>query len=353
MIFKKIKSAIFFIFFSTILTSAHADIPTIKAIGGEGTNIHWLDIKKREESTAGPGFFPNHCGQSVEVIKTSSALPSQGQFKYDGTNLNDNNPLTAWVEGRPGYGIGEYFEVKQYHVNTIYNGYQYSPSSWKNNSRVKKFKVYVNNMPLAYLELTDEMGSQKFNLPNHLKFYDKIPVYKFEIVEVYKGLKYADVAISHVDFIGCCFSKNTTIQGNSKSFSISKIKNGQKIHLVNINSGTVSNTKIVSTTKQKHLTLLKISTSTKQIEITPDHPLYVKNYGFISISKILKIKGLTNYNKLINTIELLTWNSKTSKLEYEKPNRIKLINGFFNTYNIVKLSKGTNFIANGFVTKIY
>jgi len=62
---------------------------------------------------------------------------------------------------------------------------------------------------------------------------------------------------------------------------------------------------------------------------------------------------MENYEELINDIEILTWNSKTKKLEFEKLSNIQLVHGHFETYAILELKKGNTYIANGFVTKTY
>jgi hypothetical protein len=88
-------------------------------------------------------------------------------------------------------------------LNVIYNGYQSSPKRWIENSRVKIFRVYRDNNPLCYLFLKDEMGKQYFDLPRSSGNADQEHIYKFEIVEVYKGTKWADVAISEINYANC------------------------------------------------------------------------------------------------------------------------------------------------------
>ncbi len=151
----------------------------------------------------------------------------------------------------------------------------------------------------------------------------------------------------------CCFSLNTNIQSSSGSDNISLINAGHKILNVDINSGETTETEILKTTKQTHLSLFKITTDTKQIEITPNHPLYIKDYGFISLGKVLNNMGLCDFSELINKIEILTWNEHTNQLEFQKLEGIELIRGNFDTYTILELSKGDTYIANGFVTKVY
>ena len=94
----------------------------------------------------------------------SSTLSSQGKNNYGVNNLNDSDPRTAWVEGKSEYGIGESFEM-EWELDSrppihIFNGYQKSIKAWKDNSRVKKFKVYLNNEELCYLILEDKISPE-------------------------------------------------------------------------------------------------------------------------------------------------------------------------------------------------
>ena len=342
------KILILLIFITSTLV---CQIPTINAIGGGGKNINWETIKKEKlKDINGPDFFYFDCGESVSAIRASSTLAPSGNTKYNVTNLTDDDPMTAWVEGVKGYGIGEWFEVKAQQINGMYNGYQSSPQNWLNNSRVKKFKVYKNNKPLCFLILTDEMDRQYFELPDNNFLNDTTFIFKFEIVEVYKGLKWDDVCISHITDMRCCFSENTFINGNDKAISITDIKKENEILVIDIEKNLTSNTKVQVTTTQKHLSLFKLTTATKKIEVTFDHPLYFKSYGFSSISRLLKHIDL---NSIIDTIEIMTWNDSLKKTEYEKITNLEKITGVFNTYTILKLEKGNTYIANGFITKTY
>ncbi|HTO17178.1 MAG TPA: hypothetical protein VLZ83_15540 [Edaphocola sp.] len=337
---------LYFILFSKII---FAQIPTIKAIGGDGKNINWAIEKMTDEET---GYFYNDCAQGVAAIKVSSTLPPEGKINYGISNLTDDDPMTAWIPAKPKNGLREWFEIKSPLVNTIYNGYQSSPKNWKDNSRVKMFKVFKNNVPLCYLELTDEMGAQIFELPGDYQ-YDKPVIFKFEIISVYKGDRWTDVAISHIDNVGCCFSGNTNLVYNGALIPISGITKGKTLTTININSGVSNNTEVLKTTTQKHLSLLKVTTNSKEIELTPEHPLYFKDYGFTSLSRILHLKGFKKYTDLINQVEILVWDNKKGAMLYEKLKAIELKQGLFETYAILKLKEGDTYIANGFITKTY
>ncbi len=338
---------------STQSSQNNDKIPTIKATGGQGKNVNWPAIKAEAEKNDGPEFFYNGCEQGVTPLRASSTLAGQGAKSYGVKNLYDFNPMTAWVEGKEDYGIGESFEIKGEGVNHIYNGYQSSPKTWADNSRVKIFKVYKNNVPLCFLELKDEMGQQYFELPDHNTDQVKANTYKFEIVEVYPGAKWKDVAISEIGYSLCCFSSSTLISTKLTAQSITNLKEGNEIYSVDINNGKVTSAQVLKTTKQTHLSLLQIACENSKIEVTSDHPLYIKDQGFMSVARYMRIKNIENYADLVGKIEFMVWNEKTQSLVYEKLQSISLITGEFDTYSISKLKEGSTFIANGFVTKTY
>ena len=146
-----------------------------------------------------------------------------GDEYYGVKKLTDGDPRTAWVEGVSGYGIGEGFEVSNSSFFEsyleVYNGYQKTPKTWKENSRVKKLKLYINNLPVCFIELEDVMGPQGFDfrdvfaelIDDEIVFgypffrdvseNESEPVF-FEIIEVYKGTKYSDVCISEISAFG-------------------------------------------------------------------------------------------------------------------------------------------------------
>jgi hypothetical protein len=329
------------------------EIPIITAIGGQGTSVDWETIAKNTDPN-GPDFFEGDCKQSITPLRASSTLAAQGKNKYDSKNVADYDPRTAWVEGNSDFGIGEYFEIEAPNINTIYNGYQSSPTAWKNNSRVKRFKVSQDNKPVCLLDLTDEMGAQLFELPrSENEDASKTHTFKFEIVDVYKGLKYSDVAISEIEWVLCCMSANTIIISDTNQNNIATTEKGNIISGIDIHSGAIAQSEVLKIAKQKHLTLLKISSHSKQIEVTINHPLYIKGHGFISIERYMHVKNLANYQNIVNTAEVLTRNAETGKLEYEKINSIEVLHGVFETYSILKLSKGDTYSANGFVTRTY
>ena len=146
-----------------------------------------------------------YCGGGNYKIKASSSLGDSYKAEF----ANDLSYKTAWVEGKKDEGIGEYLEY--YFKNDspriteiiISNGYMKSEETWKNNNRVKKLKLYVNGIPFGILNLKDSRTDQYFELGTlgHNKNGTDL-ILKFEILEVYKGSKYNDTAITEIYFDG-------------------------------------------------------------------------------------------------------------------------------------------------------
>ncbi len=156
-----------------------------------------------------------YCGAGNYKVKTSSSLTSQGENSYDALKIYDFSYQTAWVEGVKGHGIGETIEYifPAYHPRItkiiIANGYIKSEKSWKDNSSVKKLKLYVNDQLFAFLNLEDVYAEQSFSVSeigcnSDMRKTKECEgwVLRFEIAEVYKGSKYEDTAISEIYFDG-------------------------------------------------------------------------------------------------------------------------------------------------------
>ena len=94
----------------------------------------------------------------------------------------------------------------------------------------------MNDKPHAYLDLTDEMGVQRFDIPmggSPFGDFKSSNEFKFEIVDVYKGDEWSDVAISHIDYVACCFALETKIM--TTDVYTENLKVGDNIYTVNIN----------------------------------------------------------------------------------------------------------------------
>lgn len=156
-----------------------------------------------------------YCGGGPKEVTASSFLYDEDSTKYQPQNAHDLDYKNAWIEGVKGYGVGEYL---LYHFGSqspriteiiVVNGYVKNEYAWKNNSRVKTLKVYIDGKPYAVLSLSDERSEQRFKLitpigTNPVNWVVDGPEWtiKFEIIDVYKGDKYDDTVITEIYFDG-------------------------------------------------------------------------------------------------------------------------------------------------------
>ena len=143
-------------------------------------------------------------------VMASSMLRSDWnryEENYHPNYAADDNPATAWVEGRPGSGEGESLRLelsavpkaKAVHVS-IRNGYQKSEKLLLANAAVKPADIVVydgtTRVAFASVELTRTMGWQEVVVPVAGKgHFNAVQV---EVREVHPGSKYADLCISDV-----------------------------------------------------------------------------------------------------------------------------------------------------------
>ncbi|MFZ4739819.1 MAG: NADase-type glycan-binding domain-containing protein [Bacteroidales bacterium] len=158
-----------------------------------------------------------YCGGGQDTNSASSNLKPFKGLNYEAKNIHDLSYQTTWIEGVPGYGIGEsvtyHFPPQNPRITEIIivNGYVKSEQTWKDNSRVRKLKMYVDGKPFAILNLFDCRQEQHFKFEplgygdrQDLEQLQKKPWWtiKFEILDVYKGEKYDDTAITEIYFDG-------------------------------------------------------------------------------------------------------------------------------------------------------
>lgn len=305
-----------------------------------------------------------YCGGGPDSVSASSYLQSQGNSNYFPGNAHDLDYKTAWVEGVNGYGIGEYltyyFRAGSPRITEIkvINGYIKSKSAWQNNSRVKSLKLYINNKPFAILNLKDERSCQTFKVnPIGSKRNEKGELIenkpwtlKFEILEVYQGLKYDDVVMSEIYFDGLdvhCFPEGTKIMmGKGSIKQIEKLTIGDSIKSYSTKDKKYIKSVITELANPIHQNLIKITLENgKTISSTKDHPYLSSNGVFVSYtpkSTIQKYQYENVENLQIGT-ELKLLNSKSKVFSIEE------VIGNKQTYTIVNLSNGNTFIANGFI----
>jgi len=307
-----------------------------------------------------------YCGANYQV-KASSALPDTKKNTYKAENVSDLNYKTAWVEGVKGYGIGEYveFTFPKSHpriTRIIFaNGYIKSYNTWINNARVKTLKMYIDNVPYAIIELEDIYAEQYIEVPPIGKSPDEINygidserkwTMKFEILEVFKGNKYEDTAITEIYFDGLdvhCLAKGTKIlMANNNVLNIETIKKGDKIKSYNTIQNKFETAIIKDIQEIKHKELIKITfDNQKTIICTNEHPfLSNQNLWFSFMPQKTKNEYKINkVYKLKNGTILKTIKGNIKIINIEKIEEDTL------TYNIILDNNKQTYIANDLITK--
>ncbi|MBO7637104.1 MAG: hypothetical protein J6S89_11075 [Paludibacteraceae bacterium] len=298
-----------------------------------------------------------YCAGGPKSVTASSQLKSQGSVNYKAGNAHDLNYRTAWVEGVEGYGIGEYltytFEGGSPRITTIIvvNGYVKSKKAFKENSRVKKLKVYKDDKPIAILNLKDIMGEQRFEIGTLGENISWTPDWKlkFEIMEVYKGDKYDDTALSEIYFDGLdvhCLAKGTKItMADGTEKNIEEIKEGDEI-LTFTTSNATSKSTVKAVTEKSHTDFVTYKfKSGRSLTCTLDHPLFSPKFGWVSCDpeKSKLYKGFSNVGAIkIGTFILQSDGSDDQIIAIEKGKEKQPF------YTITELSdKHIGFFANG------
>jgi hypothetical protein len=150
-----------------------------------------------------------YCAAGPSKITSTSQLNSSKTNNYKPENIHDFDLRTAWVEGKSNYGVGEeiiiefklFPNLKVTHID-IFNGYSKNEKTWKENSRVKVFSLFVNNALLGHLNLEDTYKKQRFDIGSLGGDKDGKLILTLQIIEIYKGEKYMDTAISEINFDG-------------------------------------------------------------------------------------------------------------------------------------------------------
>jgi hypothetical protein len=136
-------------------------------------------------------------------ISASSELKESGVI-YKASNLFNVNELMPWAEGVPGDGIGQTIQIEFERglvggLNGLYisNGYvDYNrPYLYEYNNRIKKIRVrYLGYDDYQDFEVDDTPHFQYINIG--IEYNPGIVI--IEIIEVYKGSKWADTCINTI-----------------------------------------------------------------------------------------------------------------------------------------------------------
>jgi len=232
----------------------------------------------------------------------------------------------------------------------IVNGYVKSQTAWKNNSRVKRLKFYVNDKPIAILNLEDSRSEQIFEFEPMSDTVDW--TMKFEILEVYKGEKYDDTALSEIYFDGIdvhCFAAGTKVLlADNSPKNIEDIKQGDKIMTYNSITGKKGTAIVEKTAAVTHKNLVTyVFEGGNKITATDDHP-FLTEQGWASSNpaKTANYKGFEKVEQIKVGDSFATANGYTKLVSKSVSPESEM------TYTIVKLSAGNTFYANDIIVGV-
>ena len=306
--------------------------------------------------TQGPGCSW-YCGGGPYKITASSYLESADSL-YVPDNAQDFNVLTPWVPaGNPiGAKLNFHFEPLSPRVHTVqvYNGYLKNLDLWKKNARAKKLKLYINGKAKAILALDDVPGAQSFRIdPVRSETEGKDMVLTLEVLEVYKGSKYNDLAIAEVNFDGLdvhCFAAGTRIlMADGTETNIEGLKPGDSIAGYDPQTGQLKASTIDRLVITRHANLAQLRFGDRDITVTDDHPFWADGKGWVSINPE---KSNKNYEQEIPVAKLEAGDRLFLPAEnrYITLEGIEKVPGTKLTYT-PQLENGSNFIANGILVK--
>lgn len=307
-----------------------------------------------------------YCGGVVDSMFASSELPSNKQLTYRASNAHDLDFRTAWVEGKTGPGIGEsityIFPPENPRITTIKiaNGYVKSEKAWRENSRVKKLKLYVNGNAYAILNLEDKRVLQIFTV-GPFGHSDRInwdilksqpPTnLRFEILEVYPGDKYEDTCISEIFFDGldvhCLAANSLVLMADLTVKRIDRISKGEKVVSYDVENDLNVVSEVVGVYQAEHSELSRLVFEDGEIVITNDHPLWVQNKGWSAVNAGAAHQYTGHRQKQrINTLSVGDFVFLPAQHRYSRLLTIESVPNDLPTYTL-RLKTANNFIANG------
>lgn len=151
-------------------------------------------IAERACWTMGPAQY----AEGIEYC-VSSILKPHGDLEYGPHGIADGKESTAWCEGVPGNGKGQWIEMRidrgsSFRRLLIQNGYGKTAKTYRNNGRLKTVGISVDGSAARTVELTDTHDIAPIELPN-VGLYRHV---RITILDVYPGEKYSDTCVDYV-----------------------------------------------------------------------------------------------------------------------------------------------------------
>jgi hypothetical protein len=165
-----------------------------------GVVVWWVKFANAVKSEPQPAIITTPL--TIKPTASSVRLPIQTNT-YDAVNAIDNQRNTAWIEGAPGPGTGEWIKFDFgreiiLHRIIIQPGYFKSPQTWKENNRINTADILFSDGTSRTLAFTNKPDTQQTELGAV-----KTSWVRLTITSIYQGAasgKYDDTALSEVTF---------------------------------------------------------------------------------------------------------------------------------------------------------
>ncbi|MDF2119419.1 discoidin domain-containing protein [Roseiarcaceae bacterium H3SJ34-1] len=149
---------------------------------------------------------PRAAGEKCSVLRgqtgtdfycASSVLAPQSGSSYGVDHLFSNKTGEAWVEGKPGQGIGQWITIdfkapREVKALIIRNGYQKDSETFSKNSRISRLRLVFSEGETRAIAVPDTMDLQTIAIDPPVRSF----WVQFIIDDVYPGSAYSDTAIS-------------------------------------------------------------------------------------------------------------------------------------------------------------
>jgi len=157
---------------------------------------------------ADPDGLPDGWLNNIDTVTASSWYPPTGPNTYDPGNLFDGLLTTAWNEGAPGDGVGEWIEVQfsepvLISAVGIANGYQKDAGTFVHNGRPTCVELTFSgpSSPVVRQGLASSFGSFELITVPH-DYQRATTSLRITILSVEPGEKYHDTAVSELNIRG-------------------------------------------------------------------------------------------------------------------------------------------------------
>jgi len=164
------------------------------------------DATKREvKLTLKHATYKGHAKSTYRApsnIEVSTFLIEKNRPRnaYAPKNVFDGKKTTAWFEGSPGDGIGEWMKItfsesKKMKKIGLIAGYPKTAKLFKQNNRIKAATLIFSNGDTQVLNFKDKKEMQYFDIASD----SKTSYVKIVVNSVYRGSKYRDTCITEID----------------------------------------------------------------------------------------------------------------------------------------------------------